>query len=130
MRALSRSKALEHLGSAGVGRVAYTRSCLPAVLPVRYRLEGEVIVFSSDHGDLGAELAGQVIALQGDGDIEVGGGSWTVCVVGVAGVAGVAGDGDGDVVPGGGTTRRAVGRLDLLPALVTGWAGLGAPAAA
>lgn len=47
---LSRDRCLELLADDSIGRLAIVVGRTPTILPVNYALDGEVVVFRSDHG--------------------------------------------------------------------------------
>ena len=78
---------LNLLGSARVGRIAYTDQALPAVQPVTYLLhDGALLIRAGSGSKLGSAIDQSVIAFQVDDldpDSYTG---WAVMVVGQAGV--------------------------------------------
>jgi uncharacterized protein len=85
---LGRAECLRLLRSAAVGRLAYTRSALPVVRPVSFRLEeGGVVIPSRSGSPLLDAVRGAVVAFEVDSyDAERTG--WTVSVVGPSRVVG------------------------------------------
>lgn len=82
---LDREEALRLLATTQVGRVGTSAGALPVVLPVRFRLIGDRIVFRAVLGGaLDAGTTGTVVAFQadslGDGQRD----SWSVVATGVA----------------------------------------------
>lgn len=90
MEELGVDEALQLLGSAGMGRIVFTRHALPAVRPVNHVLDaGDIIVRVQDGSTLGALLAtqqgaGVVVAYEAD-DIDPGEHlGWSVVATGYA----------------------------------------------
>ena len=87
LQQLTRTKALELLGSVGVGRVVFTHRALPAIRPVNHLLEGESVIVRVTSGAAitsAAGRAGVVVAYEADqidADTQLG---WSVIVVGTA----------------------------------------------
>ncbi|MFJ4186710.1 pyridoxamine 5'-phosphate oxidase family protein [Kitasatospora sp. NPDC089509] len=91
LRELDRSRALELLRRAPVGRVVYTVGALPAVLPVSFRLApGGVLVAASAESELARAVDGAVIAFEADEVDGRDGSGWFVTVLGRAQVRPVA----------------------------------------
>ncbi|MFJ8472486.1 pyridoxamine 5'-phosphate oxidase family protein [Kitasatospora sp. NPDC094011] len=91
LRELDRSRALELLRRAPVGRVVYTVGALPAVLPVSFRLApGGVLVAASADSELARAVDGVVIAFEADEVDGRDGSGWFVTVLGRAQVRPVA----------------------------------------
>ena len=82
---LTREECLRHLAAGSVGRVSVSSRALPAVLPVRYNLVGDRILFWADPHDHPAAIAdGTVIGFQAD-DIDTHTHEgWSVMIVGLA----------------------------------------------
>jgi len=82
---LDRADCLRLLGGAAVGRIAGTLGALPVVLPLRYALDGDAIVFEAEPGTtIDLVSSGSVVAFEADNLHERGHSSWTVMVIGVA----------------------------------------------
>lgn len=81
---LDRHECLALLGSARVGRVAYTERALPAIIPVTYALVGTSILFRTGGDGLALRLDGQVIAFEVDDADPHSGADWSVLVTGIA----------------------------------------------
>ncbi len=82
---LDRAECLRLLGGAAVGRIAGTSGALPVVLPLRYALDGDSIVFEAEPGGtIDFVTSGSVVAFEVDNLHERGHSSWTVMVTGVA----------------------------------------------
>ncbi len=84
---LSRTGALELLGSVPVGRLAFTHQALPAVRPVNHLVEGETIVVRLTEGAAIAAAAGHdgvVVAFEADSIDPATQLGWSVIVVGTA----------------------------------------------
>lgn len=85
LHVLNPAECLRLLASSEVGRVGTTAGALPVVLPVRYRLVGDDIVFRTRSGTLlDAGAQGTVVAFEVDHfDVPANCG-WSVVVTGVA----------------------------------------------
>ncbi len=87
IRALDRDQCIRLLRVAQVGRVVFTDSALPAVLPVAYVLDGDTIVIrTAPDSRLARAARGSVMAFEAD---DVHGGfsdAWSVVVTGEASV--------------------------------------------
>ncbi|MER7706039.1 pyridoxamine 5'-phosphate oxidase family protein [Kitasatospora sp. NPDC097605] len=85
-RELDETRALELLGRTGVGRVVYTVGALPAVLPVRFRLDplGGVLLSTAADSELARAVEGAVIAFEADEVDGRDGTGWCVTVLGRA----------------------------------------------
>jgi hypothetical protein len=87
MRQLSRTRALELLGSVNLGRLVFTHQALPAVRPVNHLVECESIIVRATAGAAitsATSRSGAVVAYEADSidpDTHVG---WSVIVVGTA----------------------------------------------
>ncbi len=82
---LDRAECLRLLGGAAVGRIAGTSGALPVVLPLRYALDGDTVVFETGPGTtIDFVSSGAVVAFEVDNLHERGHCSWTVMVTGVA----------------------------------------------
>ena len=87
LRQLSRTRALELLGSVNLGRLVFTHQALPAVRPVNHLVECESIIVRATAGAAiisAANRHGIVVAYEADSidpDSHVG---WSVIVVGTA----------------------------------------------
>ena len=87
LRQLSRTRALELLGSVNLGRLVFTHQALPAVRPVNHLVECESIIVRATAGAAiisAANRHGVVVAYEADSidpDSHVG---WSVIVVGTA----------------------------------------------
>ncbi|MGO8687759.1 MAG: pyridoxamine 5'-phosphate oxidase family protein [Candidatus Dormibacteria bacterium] len=84
-RELSRARCFELLGSVAVGRIGVSVRALPVVLPVRYAVVGERLVFRSAPGaKLEAAVHRLVVAFEADRYDPRGRWGWSVLVQGVA----------------------------------------------
>ncbi len=82
---LTRDECLRHLAEGSVGRISMSSRALPAVLPVRYSLAGERIVFWTDpHDHPEAIDDNAVIGFQVDAIDAMTHEGWSVMVVGRA----------------------------------------------
>ena len=95
------------LGRAQFGRIALSLRAVPVVLPVRYALSGDEILFALSVGQLAAAFPRTVVTLHADGFDEDNGQRWTVFAVGHArrvegsdspGLAGVSLSSGSDIV--------------------------------
>jgi hypothetical protein len=83
LETLGRQECLRILAGAGKGRVAVSVGALPTVLPVRFILVGEDVLFPAPPGsELAVAVRGAVVAFEAD-HIDPGGG-WSVVVTGIA----------------------------------------------
>jgi len=81
---LPEAECLRLLAGERLGRVAITVRALPVILPVRFALDGDEIVFRAPSGGVLAEATRHaVIAFEADGS-EPGGSSWSVLATGLA----------------------------------------------
>lgn len=79
---LGQQECLRMLARGGVGRVAVSVGALPTVLPVRFTLFGEDVVFPAvPGGELEGAVRGAVVAVEAD-HIDPAGG-WSVVVTGI-----------------------------------------------
>jgi nitroimidazol reductase NimA-like FMN-containing flavoprotein (pyridoxamine 5'-phosphate oxidase superfamily) len=80
---LGHAECLRLLGTAGIGRLAYTQAALPAIRPVSYLLRGEdVLVPALRTSPFVAAVRGAVVAFEAD-DYDPGSRTgWAVTVVG------------------------------------------------
>lgn len=84
VEALEEPRCRELLRHASVGHVALSIGALPAIVPVRYRVVGDDLVFESANGVPLMGDDGHVVAFETD-EIEVGDGTgWVVQAIGVA----------------------------------------------
>ncbi|MEV7179010.1 pyridoxamine 5'-phosphate oxidase family protein [Kitasatospora sp. NPDC093679] len=81
---------LRLLATSSIGRVVYTVGALPAVLPVRYRLDddGSVLVPATAGSEFLRAVADALVAFQVDEVSEADGSGWSVTVLGRAEVTG------------------------------------------
>ncbi|MEV7780961.1 pyridoxamine 5'-phosphate oxidase family protein [Kitasatospora sp. NPDC088351] len=86
VRDLDEARAMELLAGTEVGRVVYTVGALPAVLPVRFRLDarGGVLLSARAGSELVRAVDGAVIAFEADEVDGVDGTGWCVTVLGRA----------------------------------------------
>ncbi|MBP0449008.1 pyridoxamine 5'-phosphate oxidase family protein [Kitasatospora sp. RG8] len=85
---LDERQCLRLLAGASVGRVVYTVGALPAVLPIRYRLDddGSVLLRSAARSELVRAVDGALVAFE-TGEVDAADGSgWSVTVLGRADV--------------------------------------------
>ena len=81
---LAPDECLRLLAGERLGRVAITVKALPVILPVRFALDRDEILFRAAFGGVLAEATRQaVVAFEADGS-EPGGGSWSVLATGLA----------------------------------------------
>jgi nitroimidazol reductase NimA-like FMN-containing flavoprotein (pyridoxamine 5'-phosphate oxidase superfamily) len=81
--ALGQAECLRLLGTAGIGRLAYTEAALPAIRPVSFSVRGDdVLVPVRRESSLVAAMRGAVVAFEAD-DYDPGTRTgWAVTVVG------------------------------------------------
>jgi nitroimidazol reductase NimA-like FMN-containing flavoprotein (pyridoxamine 5'-phosphate oxidase superfamily) len=85
LEVLDRAECVRLLAGAAVGRIAGTSGALPVVLPLRYALDGDSIVFETGFGStVDFVSTGSVVAFEVDNLHERGRASWTVMVTGIA----------------------------------------------
>ncbi|SDM35331.1 pyridoxamine 5'-phosphate oxidase family protein [Allokutzneria albata] len=90
---LEPAECLRLLGSAEIGRIAYTDEALPAVVPVNFLLHNGAIVFRTGQGGkLAAAVRNAVVAFEVD-DVDSGTRTgWSVTAIGYARVVYDAGE--------------------------------------
>ena len=81
---IPRSECLELLARRSVGRLAVIRKWRPLVFPVNYALDGDVVVFRTDHGSKLAGAPLRMVAFEVDDVDEASGTGWSVLVQGFA----------------------------------------------
>ncbi len=82
---LTRSECFAHLGQVSLGRIAASIDALPVILPVRFVLSGESVLFSTVPGSkLDAAATGAVVAFQADAGEPLTGIYWSVLLQGLA----------------------------------------------
>jgi hypothetical protein len=81
-RSLNRDECRRLLATQSLGRVALSVAALPAVVPVLYRLVGDLIVFGVEPDDLYAVLSDNIVAFEVDHVDVLTFVGWTVLVVG------------------------------------------------
>jgi nitroimidazol reductase NimA-like FMN-containing flavoprotein (pyridoxamine 5'-phosphate oxidase superfamily) len=82
-RQLDAAECLRLMAAAGIGRLAYTQSALPAVRPVSFCVRGEeVLIPAPAAGDLVDAVSGTVVAFQTDVIDPVQRTGWSVTAVG------------------------------------------------
>jgi len=79
---LDRDQCLDLLSSGGFGRVVGTDCALPAVHPISYTLDDEMVIFKAVAGSALAATVGNVVAFQADEFSSVTGIGWTVLGIG------------------------------------------------
>jgi nitroimidazol reductase NimA-like FMN-containing flavoprotein (pyridoxamine 5'-phosphate oxidase superfamily) len=85
VRELSRARCFEMLATTSLGRVGVSVRALPVILPVRYAVTGERLVFRSLPGaKLEAAVHRLVVAFEADGYDPGGAWGWSVLLQGVA----------------------------------------------
>lgn len=83
--ALSRTECLDLMASVPVGRLVYTYRALPAVIPLRFFMDGEgVVVHTGTDSTLNAAVRDTVVAFQVDDLDPVTLAGWSVTLVGQA----------------------------------------------
>ncbi|MET7702556.1 MULTISPECIES: pyridoxamine 5'-phosphate oxidase family protein [unclassified Streptomyces] len=83
---LGRHEALKLLGSAQLGRVAFTDQALPAIRPVNHVMDGDTIVIRTHSGSalLKRTLDSEVVAYEADLLDPAARTGWSVVVTGIA----------------------------------------------
>jgi len=82
---LTRAEAITLVETRKVGRLAYTRNALPAVMPVNYAVRnGGIEIWAGSAFALARGLSGTVVAFQVDDLAEAMRPGWTVTVTGMA----------------------------------------------
>lgn len=85
LRVLTRDECLALLATAEIGRIAVSARALPVILPVRFELDGDRIVFVTHHGTtLDAATHDTVVAFETDGAAGDSPCAWSVHVNGIA----------------------------------------------
>ena len=85
LQILGRHECLALLRTVHLGRVAVSMRALPVIVPVRYALLGEDVVFRTGTGTrLGACAEHAVVAFEADHVDPETGAAWSVCVTGMA----------------------------------------------
>jgi nitroimidazol reductase NimA-like FMN-containing flavoprotein (pyridoxamine 5'-phosphate oxidase superfamily) len=85
LESLTREESLALLSSAVVGRVVFTLSALPAVVPVTFGVLGDALVLRTSEGTrLAAAADGGVVALEADEIDPMARKGWSVVVTGIA----------------------------------------------
>jgi hypothetical protein len=80
---LGREECLSLLGTAGIGRLAYTEAALPAIRPVFFWLRaGDVVIPAHAGSPLVAAIRGAVVAFEADDYDDADRTGWSVTVVG------------------------------------------------
>jgi transcriptional regulator with XRE-family HTH domain len=79
---VDRFECLQLLAPGGIGRIAYTTSDGPMILPVNFGLAPDGVVFRTAVDSPLASQAGHLVAFEGDGVDEVKSEGWSVVVVG------------------------------------------------
>jgi uncharacterized protein len=81
---LTREECLRLLATTGFGRVAISVNALPAILPVRFVLDGDEIIFRVTPGTvLDSGTRGTIVAFEAD-RMDLGTGAWSVLATGAA----------------------------------------------
>ena len=122
---LDTQQCLRLMAGMTVGRIVYTLNAMPAVLPVRFRIDadGSVVVAEGPAAELGQAVDGAVIAFETGEVSGTDGSGWSVTVLGRASVTPLPVAGTGLVAGADQFLIR------LLPEVVTGRL-LGPPRAA
>jgi len=85
LESLTREESIELLSSAVVGRVVFTLSALPAVVPVTFGVLDDALVLRTSEGTrLAAAADGGVLAFEADEIDPVARTGWSVVVTGIA----------------------------------------------
>jgi len=84
LEVLSPTECARLLAAERIGRIGITVNALPVIVPVRYVLDGDEILFRATRGSvLDAGTRHTVIAFEADG-VEPGVGAWSVMATGMA----------------------------------------------
>lgn len=84
LEVLAPAECVRLLAAERIGRIGITVNALPVIMPVRYVLDGDEILFRATRGGaLDAGTCHTVIAFEADG-IEPGVGAWSVMATGMA----------------------------------------------
>ena len=85
---LSTQECLQLMAGVTVGRIGYTSHAMPAILPVRFRIDedGAVVLEEGAESELVRAVDGAVIALETGEVSGTDGNGWSVTVLGRAGV--------------------------------------------
>jgi len=82
---MSREECLDLLGSVSMGRLVLSVDCLPVAKPVFVDVVGDAVIAAVTPGiESEAARRGDVVAIEVDGQVGEGSGTWTVSVTGVA----------------------------------------------
>jgi hypothetical protein len=113
---LDTQQCLQLMAGMAVGRVVYTLNAMPAVLPVRFRIDpdGSVVLEECSASELVRAVEGAVIAFETGEVSGVDGSGWSVTVLGRASVAPVPTTGTDQVA------HKDQVQIRLLPEVVTG----------
>ncbi|MEY2588644.1 MAG: hypothetical protein QOJ67_628 [Acidimicrobiaceae bacterium] len=85
LEVLGRDECLRLLSSANLGRIGFTASALPSVLPVAFHLDGERIMVRTGRGSqLDTGLQNTVVAFEVDEFDPIDHSGWSVSVTGLA----------------------------------------------
>ena len=112
LEVLAPAECVRLLAAERIGRIGITVNALPVIVPVRYVLDGDEILFRATRGgalDTGTRRT--VIAFEADG-IEPGVGAWSVMATGMARHLAADDGRDRDLVAGVVLGLRSVGRAD------------------
>ncbi len=95
---LTRGQCLARLAQTSVGRLGLSIDALPSILPIRFTISDESVLFVAARGSrLESATTGAVVAFQADGHDPEEGSWWSVLV---QGVAKTVGDHEAQVVGG------------------------------
>jgi hypothetical protein len=113
---LDTQQCLQLMAGMAVGRVVYTLNAMPAVLPVRFRIDpdGSVVLEECSASELVRAVEGAVIAFETGEVSGVDGSGWSVTVLGRASVAPLPTTGTDQVA------HKDQVQIRLLPEVVTG----------
>ena len=115
---MPRERCRSLLQECQVGRLVFTSKAMPAVVPVRYRVEGDQVLLRAANGSgWPSHVAGSVVAFEVDAFESSGEFGWSVVVIGRAESDGQDGR---DLLSLGLSTALLTGETGALPPPVTG----------
>lgn len=117
---LTAAECVSLLSTAHLGRLVYTENALPAIRPVRFRLDGDSVVIGTLPCRRVAGLPGAVVAFEAD-DIDLSTRTgWSVVVVGKAEAVTDIDEQAPEAPPAGGTAGGPLCSLRIRFGKVTG----------
>ena len=82
LEVLDREECIGLLASVLLGRVVFTDRALPAIQPVNFVLDDDVVICTATGSQLGRALNGSVVAFEADRFDETAEDGWSVTVIG------------------------------------------------